>query len=168
MQFILETLGKIGFDWRAALFSLINFFIVYWLLKKYAFGPVVKNIDTRNKLLKDGVDNARKAETELRMAERRAQELIDDAKVEANKIVEVSHTEAKRVGEQVKAKAKEEIELLIAQAKKNIEIDKKDMKDTLRKETVQIVVLAVEKILSEKLDDKHDTKLIQDILSTLK
>jgi F-type H+-transporting ATPase subunit b len=165
---ILEILGRLGFDWKLALMNLVNVGILFVLLKRYLFRPVIAMIDERRRVIKDGVDNALQAKTELLMAERRAQELIDDAKVEANKIVEVSHNEAKRVGEQIKTKAKEEIELLIAQAKRNIEIDKKEMKDTLRKETVQIVVLAVEKILSEKLDGKRDTVLIQDILSTLK
>jgi F-type H+-transporting ATPase subunit b len=165
---ILEILGRLGFDWKLALMNLVNVGILFVLLKRYLFRPVIAMIDERRRVIKDGVDNALQAKTELLMAERRAQELIDDAKVEANKIVEVSHNEAKRVGEQIKTKAKEEIELLIAQAKRNIEIDKKEMKDTLRKETVQIVVLAVEKILSEKLDGKRDTALIQDILSTLK
>jgi F-type H+-transporting ATPase subunit b len=165
---ILEILGRLGFDWKLALMNLVNVVILFVLLKRYLFRPVIAMIDERRRVIKDGVDNALQAKTELLMAERRAQELIDDAKVEANKIVEVSHNEAKRVGEQIKTKAKEEIELLIAQAKRNIEIDKKEMKDTLRKETVQIVVLAVEKILSEKLDGKRDTALIQDILSTLK
>jgi F-type H+-transporting ATPase subunit b len=165
---ILEILGRLGFDWKLALMNLVNVGILFVLLKRYLFRPVIAMIDERRRVIKDGVDNALQAKTELLMAERRAQELIDDAKVEANKIVEASHNEAKRVGEQIKTKAKEEIELLIAQAKRNIEIDKKEMKDTLRKETVQIVVLAVEKILSEKLDGKRDTALIQDILSTLK
>src|SRR3989339_896403 len=168
MEFILDTLGKIGFDWRAAVFSLLNFFVVYWLLKKYAFGPVVASIEKRNKLMKEGVDNAQQAKTELQMAERRAQELIDESKVQPNRIVEKSHDDAKALGEQLKDKAKKEIELLILQAKKNIDIDKKEMKETLRRETVELVVMAVEKIMIEKLDDKKDEKMIQDILSSLK
>ncbi len=42
------------------------------------------------------------------------------------------------------------------------------MKETLRTETVELVVLAVQKIISEKLDDKKDQAYIKDILATLK
>jgi len=57
---------------------------------------------------------------------------------------------------------------LIVQAKRNIDIDKKEMKEMLRKETVELVVMAVEKIITERLDEKKDGKMIKDILSSLK
>lgn len=165
---ILDILGKLGFDWKLALMNLVNVALLFWLLKRYLFRPVVKIIDERRKVIKDGVDNAKKAETDLLMAQRKAQELIDEAKVEANKIVERAHDAAKETGESMKEKARKEIELLIQQAKKNIDIDKREMKESLRKETVEIVILAVEKIMGEKLDQKSDTKMIRDILSTMK
>ncbi|PIR03381.1 MAG: ATP synthase F0 subunit B [Candidatus Magasanikbacteria bacterium CG11_big_fil_rev_8_21_14_0_20_43_7] len=168
MNYLLDILGKIGFDWRMGLFNLINFLIVFWLLKRFAFKPVMKVINDRQQLATDAVDNFTKAKTEMQMAERKAQDIVDQAKVEANKIVEHSHDTAKETGEQIKEKAKKEIELLIAQAKRNIEIDKKEMKDSLRKETVQLVILAVEKIMGQKLTDKTDDTMIQEILSTLK
>ncbi|MBT4153464.1 MAG: F0F1 ATP synthase subunit B [Candidatus Magasanikbacteria bacterium] len=168
MEFILETLGKIGFDWRMGLFNLINFLIIYWVLKRYAFGPIMKVINERQEKMKEGMDNYKKSQSELQMAEQKAQGIIDEAKVAANKVVEQSHDDSKQVAEDMKNKAKTEIESLIAQAKKNIDIDKQDMKDTLRKETVELVVLAVEKVLGERMDGKKDETYIQEILGSLK
>ena len=168
MDFILENLGKIGFEWKMALFNLINFLILFFILKKFFFKPIVKNVRDREQQIQDSVDNIQKARTELQMAERKAQDLIDESKVQANKIVEKSHELAKATGEQLKEKAKKEIELLIAQAKKNIDIDKREMKEELRKETVVLVMQAVEKILGEKLDEKKDTALIAGLLKNLK
>jgi F0F1-type ATP synthase membrane subunit b/b' len=37
---ILGILGKIGFDWQVALANLVNFLIIFWILKKFAFKPV--------------------------------------------------------------------------------------------------------------------------------
>ncbi|PIR75971.1 MAG: ATP synthase F0 subunit B [Candidatus Magasanikbacteria bacterium CG10_big_fil_rev_8_21_14_0_10_42_10] len=168
MEYILGILGKIGFDWRMGLFNLINFLVVFWLLKRFAFGPVMKMVDERQQKAKDAIDNFTQAKTELQMAERKAQDLIDASKVEANKNIEQSHQKAKEAGEQMKEKAKKEIELLIVQAKRNIDIDKKEMKESLRKDTVELIVLAVEKIMTERLDEKKDLKMIQEILATLK
>ncbi|PIR04144.1 MAG: ATP synthase F0 subunit B [Candidatus Magasanikbacteria bacterium CG11_big_fil_rev_8_21_14_0_20_39_34] len=168
MNYILETLGKIGFEWHMGLFNLINFLVVFWLLKKFAFKPIMKVIDERQSKMTEGMENYEKSKTDLQMAEKKAQDIIDNAKVEANKIVENSHQQAVGAGEQMKKKAKEEIELLIAQAKKNIEIDRADMRDALRRETIELVVLAVEKIIHEKLNDKKDEKYIKDILASLK
>ncbi|MCB9798104.1 F0F1 ATP synthase subunit B [Candidatus Nomurabacteria bacterium] len=168
MDYILETLGKVGFDWKMGLFNLVNFLVIFWILKRYAFGPVMSVIEKRQEKIQEGIDNYTKSKTELQMAEKKAQDIVDQAKVDANKIVEQGHVDAQGVAETMKVKAKKEIELLVAQAKKNIEIDKREMQDGLRKDTVELVIIAVEKILGEKMDDKRDEKYIQDILATLK
>lgn len=167
MNFLLENLGKIGFDWRMALFSLINFFIVFLILKKMFFKPVTDAINGRQDKMREGIENMKKAKTELQMAEQKAQDMIDLAKVDANKIVEKASGDAQVAGERMKEKAKIEIESLVSQAKKNIEADRAEMKDTLRKETVDLIILTLEKVLSEKMDNKTDKKYIEDILSTL-
>ncbi len=168
MNMILETLGKVGFEWKMALFNFVNFLIVFAILKKYAFGPITKVIEERQKKVNDSVDNIQKAKTELGVAERRAQEMIDEAKVAANKVAEKAHEQGKVQVDKMKEIAKTEIGQLVDQAKRNIEIDRKEMKETLRTETVELVVLAVQKIISEKLDDKKDQAYIKDILATLK
>lgn len=168
MDYILTILGKVGFEWKMALFNLVNFLIVFALLKKFAFGPITKVIEERHQKVKDSVDNIQKAKTELQMAERRAQDMIDEAKAEANKVAEKAHEQGRAQIAKMKETAKGEIALLIDQAKRNIEIDKKEMKESLRAETVDLVMLVVEKVLSEKLDGKKDEAYIRDMLKALK
>jgi F-type H+-transporting ATPase subunit b len=168
MEYILDTLAKVGFEWKMGLFNFINFMIIFFILKRYAFKPIMKTIDERQKKMTEGIENYDKSKSELQMAEQKAQEIVDNAKIEGNKSIEKAHDEAKSVGNEMRDKAKEEIELLIVQAKKNIDIDKKEMKESLRKETIDIVVLAIEKILAEKMDSKMDEKYIKSILSSLK
>jgi F-type H+-transporting ATPase subunit b len=167
MDFILDTLGKVGFEWKMALFNLINFLIIFLILKVYAFGPLANAIAERKKKAVETVEAHTKAKTELMSAETRAQRIIDEAKVEASKLVEAAHDDASAHAESLKAKAKKEIELLINQAKRNIEIDKEDMKEALRKETIAVVIAATEKILSEKLDANKDAAVIESMISKL-
>ncbi len=167
MNYILETLGKVGFEWQMGLFNLINFLIIFFILKKFFFASVTKTINERQLKAKEAVENFERAKTELGMATKKSQEIIDGAKVEANKIVEKASDESKAESERNKEKAKKEIEMLVTQAKKNIEIDKKEMKEEISKETANLVVAAVEKIIGEKMDQKKDTKIIEETLTEL-
>lgn len=167
MQTILEILGKIGFDWQMALFNFINFLLIFWIIKRFAFKPVVASINERQKQAIDTQENFEKAKTALSMSEMKAQEHIDKAKVEANKIIEKASVTAKDVANQLKDQAKRDIDLLVTQAKKNIEIDKKEMKEALRKDMVEVVVNVAEKVLSEKLDAKKDEKFISEIIDSM-
>lgn len=165
MQAILDILAKVGFDWRMGLFNLVNFLIIFWLLKKYFFAPIVEMIETRKKHAKETEDNFQQSKTELAMAEHKAQGIIDDAKVEANKVVERAADDARATAEKMKDKAKGEIELLVTQAKKNIEIDRQDMQEKLKAETVDLVIATTKVVLGDKLDSKVDEQLIKDSIT---
>lgn len=167
MDYILETLGKVGFDWRMGLFSLINFVLVFWILKKLFFKKIVDTIDERQNTIQAGLENFEKSKTELGMATRKSEEIIDSAKKDANSILEKAHEQAKTQGEQMKEKTRQEVESLVVQAKKNIEAQKQEMKEELHTETVQLVIAIAEKILGEKMDGEKDKKYINDILKTL-
>lgn len=161
MEFILETLAKVGFDWRMGVFNFVNFMVVFFILRHFAFGPILRVIEDRQKKMKDGLDNYEKSKSELMMAERKAQELVDDAKVEANRVLEKSHDEAKEIADDMKASARKEIEGLISQAKTRIAKDRSEMKESLRKETAELVVAATEKVLGSTIDKKQNDELIK-------
>jgi F0F1-type ATP synthase membrane subunit b/b' len=57
---------------------------------------------------------------------------------------------------------------LIEKAKKSVATEKEEMKSEIKKETAELVVLVVEKLLNQKLDGKADEKFIQDILKSVK
>lgn len=160
MDFILENLGKIGFDWKLGLFNLINFLVLFWLLKKYMFKPMLAVINERHQKSNEAMENFKKAQTEVSMAEQNAERIIKEARKNSNDIIASAHTDATHLGENMKTKAKTEIELLVTQARKNIAIEKQQMKEEVKGEVVDVVMLGVEKILDEKLDAKKDKDLI--------
>lgn len=167
MNVLLEILGKIGFDWRMALFSFINFLMVYYILKKFLFEKIVSSIEERQDKVKEGVENYEKAKTELAMAEKNAQKLIEEAKKDANKLVEKANLKAKEQGDLQKQKTIIDIEKLVAGAKVSIEAQKQDMKEEIKKETINLVIEATEKILSEKIDKEKNDKFVSNILKTI-
>lgn len=167
MNFILTNLGKVGFEWKMALFNLINFFLLFLILKKFFFKSILATIESRQKIAQDAVDNAEKTKTALYMAERKAQDIIDTAKAGANMIATDAHQKSKDISEQMKKKAHEEIEQVIRQAKHNMEVDRNVMQLQLRKQTAELVVGATRKIISEKLDSKKDSKYVAEIINAM-
>ena len=105
-------------------------------------------------------------EENLVHSEQKFQEKIDEAKVEANAIMQKAYSSAEETGEKMKEKAKQEIETLVVQAKKNIEIDKEEMRAGLRRETIELVIATVGKIIGEKMDGKKDEQFIKQILES--
>lgn len=162
-----SVLSSLGINGQLFAFQLLNFAIVAGIVWFLILKPLVKKMEERKKQVDESIDNVKAIETSLQMSQKKYQEKIDEAKVAANKIIEKAHNESEVIAKQLKEKAHKEIELLVTQVKKNIEIDKQEMRDELRKETAQMVVMAVEKLLEKKFSNKEDEKFILDILKSL-
>jgi F-type H+-transporting ATPase subunit b len=159
--------ASLGLNGQLFLFQLINFAIVAVIIWFLILKPLTKTLNERKKIIDESLDKAKEVDANLQMAQVKFQEKLDEAKVEANKIIERAHGEAEQLGVSMKEKAKKEIELLIDQAKRNIQIEKDEVLDGIKRETVNLVVAAVEKILNEKLDNDKDKKLIEESIKGL-
>lgn len=160
--------ASLGLNGQLFAFQLLNFAVVAAIVWFLILKPLTTKLEERKKLIDDSLDNAKKVETNLQMSEQKYQDKLDEAKVEANKLIEKAHAEADGLAGDMKEKAKAEIENLIAHAKKNIQAEKEEVMEGIKKETVNLVVAAVEKIMSEKLTDDKDKKLIEETLKGLK
>lgn len=161
------VLASLGINGPLFLFQLLNFAIVAVILWFLILKPLTKKMEERKNIIDESLDRAKEVETNLKMSEVKFQEKLEQAKKESNEIVASAQEEATRVQESMKQKTKDDVEALVMAAKKNIEIEKTEMQASLRKETVEIVVAAMEKILNEKMDDKKDKKFVEDILKTI-
>lgn len=162
------VLGSLGINGSLFLFQLLNFAIVGGIVWFLILRPLTKKMEERKNMIDESLDRAKEIETNYKMSEVQFNEKLDQAKKESNVIIAAAQEEATRVQEAMKQKTKDEVETLVAQAKKNIDVEKKEMQASLRKETVEIVVAAMEKVLNQKMDDTKDKKFVEDILKTIK
>jgi len=162
---ILEILGKIGFDWRMGLANLVNFLIIFWLLKKYAFGPIAKKIKERDQKIQQGLDDATKAASEITMAKENYEKKINEAKREANLIITKASEQGKQLVNQAAQDAQQKAEKIISDAKTVITKEKESMLAQVKEETVDLAVEISEKILKEKLDKSKNESLIKKLIS---
>lgn len=162
---VLSSLGISGPLFTA---QLINFAIIAVILWFLILKPLSSKLRERAKMIDDSIENAKRVEENMHRSEKEFQARIDAAKVEAGKIVEKAASQADGVANDIKAKAKVEIDLLVAQAKKNIAIEKEETIQGIREEAAVMIVTALEKILSEKMSDEKDKKMIEEMVKKLK
>jgi F-type H+-transporting ATPase subunit b len=165
MNAILEILGKIGFDWQIALANFINFLIIFYLLKRFAWGPIQRTLDERRKKIDDGIENARKAETELLMAKKEGEKIVNEHKDNANKILAQAKEQEKKMINQASILAIEEKEKIIKDAHRQIEDDREKMSREVTEKSADLVISGIEKILKQKVDRKKDESLIKQMIS---
>ncbi|MFH2018392.1 MAG: F0F1 ATP synthase subunit B, partial [bacterium] len=161
-------LASLGLNGQLFISQWINFAIVVAILWFLILKPLVKKLNERQKMIDDSISNAEKIQKNLDRSEKDYLAKMDVAKAEACRILTQANSEAEVVAEQVKEKAKNEIEAVVLQAKKNIGLEKDEMVSKLKQQTADMIVLALEKILSEKIDGKKDKELIEKAIKDMK
>ncbi len=142
-----EILAKIGFDWHVALANLVNFLIILFVLKKFAFGPICKMIKERKQKIEEGLENAQKCEIELADANLKKDEILKEAKNNAQKMFSDSQNTCKDLVKEAKDKATIEKEEILRQARLDVEKEKKSGDEAIRKEAAGLVSAGVRKMV---------------------
>ena len=162
---ILDILSKIGFNWQMALANLVNFLIIFWLLKRFAFEPLKKILKERADKIDKGLEDAKKTETEFTMAKQKSSEYLAEARATAQEIVTKAHDQSKKMLVKAKADTESQTQALVQEARELIAKEKQQMTADLEAKTVDIALLVAEKILREKIDSDRDKVLIEKMLS---
>ena len=164
----MEVLENIGFDWQIALANFINFLIIFYILKRFVFGPVKKIVDERQAKIQAGIDKAQQSETELLVAQQKAQQEIKAARSQANQIVADAQDQADAQISAAKGIAEKEAQAVLDNAGVQIEKNRQSMEKELFEKTAGLVTLGVQKILEEEVDAKKNTSLNKRALEILK
>jgi F-type H+-transporting ATPase subunit b len=162
-----SPLASLGINPTLFVFQLINFAVVAAIIWFLILKPLTKKMTERQKMIDESLDNAKKIQDNLQKSEQKYQERIDNAKVEAGKVIEKAGKDAEQLSIDMKAKAKSEIESLVEQAKRNIRSERDEMVADVKKASAELIVAALEKILSEKIDDKKDKQLVEEMIKKL-
>lgn len=161
-------LAALGINPTLFVFQFINFAIVASIIWFLILKPLTKKMNERQKLIDESIDNAKKIQENLRTSEQKYQEKIDVAKAEAGKILEKASNETEKITSEMKQKAKLEIENLVTEAKRNIKAEREEMVSEVKNSAADLVISALEKVLSEKITDKKDQQLVEEMIKKLK
>lgn len=154
-------IGALGVDAKALVIQLITFGLAYLVLRKYAFGPILKVMNERRQTIEKGVTLGEQMQKQQAKAEADAAKQLADARKQADSIVATAHDEARATVRVAEDKARTKAEGILAEAEDRIVQDTKRARSKLEKELVGLVSEATEVIVGEKVDSRKDTELIE-------
>jgi len=163
--------GALPQNWQAFIAMIVTqmlaFLILYLILKRFAFGPVLKAMDARrDRIAADFKEiDDRKEEVQKLMDdyEQRIATIEDEARARRRDAVQ----EGQRLAEQLKEDAHKEAEGLIDKARDLIETETAQASAELRDQIVELTIAAVEKVIRERLDDESHRRLISQFIDSV-
>ncbi len=154
------TLGTI-------LAQMLNFFILVWILARFAYKPLVSMmLERKERIAKDLADaQAARNEAEQFKADYAAQ--IANARQEAQQIVEKAVQQAEATTREQLAAAREQIEHEKERARQDIVNERDRAMNNLRNEVISLSVAMATKVVAKDMDSETNTKLIEDAIAKL-
>lgn len=153
-------LSALGLNWQAFLFQLITFVIVLVILRKFVLGKLVATLEDRRKKVEQSLEQATQAEKKLHTAQAEVEKLLSTARAQADSIITDTQKEAALLIEAAETKASKRAEHIVHEAKAQVDVEVQKARLALKAETAQLVALATEQLLQEKIDTTRDAALI--------
>jgi F-type H+-transporting ATPase subunit b len=149
------------------IWTLIAFAITFFVLRRYAFGPIQKVIDDRRERIRQSIEEADRAREEARSLLEEHRKLVGRAKQEAEEIL----AEGRRVADSMRERVREETDAdrqrRLEETKRQIEAETQRALDQIRAEVAELTLVATSKVTGKVLDRDDHRKLIEEAISDL-
>jgi F-type H+-transporting ATPase subunit b len=161
-------LEKLGLNLGFLLVHIINFAIVYVVLRAWVFGPVTKMLEDRRNKIAQGLEDARIAADARATAEKAADKIIGDAQLKANEIIRGTTSRAEALQKEMVAEAKQGIDKQRENALSEVEEERVRLLSEMRGDVSAIAIAAAQKLIGEALDEKRQRTLLTEFFSGVK
>jgi len=147
----------------------ISFGLLYLILKKFAWGPILGAVNEREQSIKDALEAADKAKEEMENLKADNEKILKEARAEKENLLKEAREIKSKLISDAEEEAKRKSKKMVDEAKTAIQNEKNSAMNELRNTVVDLSIGIAEKVISEELvDNDKQLKMIEDILEDSK
>lgn len=147
--------------------TLITFAFLIALLARFAWKPLLGALETRERSIQESIDKAREDRDQAEGLLREQRELLGQARRERAEAVSEGQRDAEKLKAEILDEARKQREQLLVQTQSQIDAGLRQARAELRSVTVDLAILAAEKLLARNLDDPTQRRLVEEYLADL-
>lgn len=155
------VLGSLGINGKLFLAQLVNFAIVLLVLWKWAYRPLIAMLDKRSKLIEESLNKTKEIDERMARIGAETGTLLKKAHQDAKMVMDETQAMAKGHRDAEMEKVRLEVERMIASGKDELSRLKVDLMRDAQKELGDLVALAAERVIAEKMTAKDHEQLIK-------
>lgn len=146
----------------------LSFGIVLFVLRKYAWKPILVNIKEREKYISDSIRHSKKIHRELAELDMTREKMLQEAKNQADEMIKQAKNQGEEIIHKAQDQARKEAEKIVDAAKNSIMAERKAAEREIRQQIVALSIDVAQKIIREEFVDvekknQYINKLLEDI-----
>jgi F-type H+-transporting ATPase subunit b len=159
----------LNFDPGLILWQLIIFLLLFFLLAKLAWKPIINSLKEREQSIQDALDTAEKARLEMAALKSENEKLLKEAREERDKMLRQAREAGNRMIEDAQAEAKKSADKIISDARAAINIEKQAALKDVKIQVANFALEVASKLMRKNLsDDKAQKSLVEDYMKDIK
>jgi F-type H+-transporting ATPase subunit b len=160
-----ESPSLISVNYGLMVWTIVCFLVVLFVLRKWAYGPLMEVLEQRRTQITADLDNAQKAreEADAALAEYRSQ--LAEARKEAGRIVEDARKAMEERRHSEMAQLEEDKNRQLDRAREEIAAETRQSLAAIKQHVADLTVAATEKVVRQRLDEAEQRRLIDAALA---
>lgn len=154
-----DILKTFGLDWPKFLAQVIIVLVVYFILSKYAFGPVLAMLEARRRRIAEGEANLEKIKSEMDKAEEKVRGMLERANADAERLIAEARESAEAVRSQKTQEAIKEAQSILEKARDASRLEHEAAMNELKRDFGRLVIDATSKVTGKVLDEKDQKRI---------
>ncbi|MBT8323916.1 MAG: F0F1 ATP synthase subunit B [Winogradskyella sp.] len=146
--------------------TLITFLLLLFILRKFAWKPILGAVSEREEGIKEALASAEKARQEMENLNADNQRILQEARAEREAMLKDARDMKNKMIADAKEEAQTQASKMIEQAQAAIESEKKSAMNELKNHVAELSIEIAEKVVKQELaQDSKQLKLVEDMLS---
>jgi F-type H+-transporting ATPase subunit b len=146
------------------IWTIITFLVLLTLLAKFAWGPLLKALESRQEMIRKSLDDAEEARRELERLHLESAQILKQARVQGESIMSQTRSDAERLREELKQKARAEADTIVRTAGRQIQLETAQALQQIRREAADLSVMIASKLIQRNLSKEDNDRLIDEAL----
>jgi len=142
--------------------SLVSFAILFFLLKRFAFPPILEVLEERENKIRSEIDDAEKLRHEAEELKADLGRELKNAHEKANTIIQMAGEESKKIQKKSIQETQTKVRQMQNDAEQEIQITRNKLLNEIRSYTAALTISSTEKVLKKSLNDEDKNRLIDE------
>ena len=155
----MDLVQQFGLQWTKIIAQVLIFLVVYFVLSRYAFGPILAMLEARRKRIADGEAKLEKIARDLAAAEENAKAILDKANADGDRLIKEANESSAQVKERKTQEAIAEANNILAKAREAAKLEQEQLLAQLKREFGRMVVDATSRVTGKVLDNNDQDRI---------
>jgi len=164
----MEVLKEFGVDWRLLLAQIVNFLIIFYVLKRYAYKPILTLLKKREQTIKESLEQADEARRLLEQSEQKEKEILRKAQTEAKKLLADAQKERDVALQDAKDATQKQVEKMMKEAREQITFESKEAEKRLTAHINELSIRFLQKATTDLFSEQDQEQVMKKALRKIR